>query len=670
MSNDQAAGVAERNGTAGGKDRSRAAQVLAERWLLLLKRPPGPSDQTEEQFDELLRLGHRFGDLRNALDENRDYAEYFWQFKARLPKPGERPKEDTAARIRRIQRETLERRVEEFKDATDPEQVKLCQAAKGMLAAIDAANKADEAQPEEVRSVDEWEPPIPLAEIPAPAPFPLHVLPRGPALFIGQLAEALRCPPDYQAIPLLTIAGAAIGASRALRIKQDWNERPNLYAAVIARPGSGKSPSLHKVARPVYEEQERLLGEYYAAMKRWKSEHFNAEGVIRPQTAEQPLARDLWVQNVTCEKLVEIMSRNRRGVVLIEDELTGWITGMNQYHAKGGGRDKAIYQALWNGAAIRYQRMNREGPGLTINDPFFAATGCIPPDRLSVLRGELYISDGFLDRFLLSYAEPIPEAEEDWREIDLDSAKTWANKLGFLWALEPDKDRNGPCPRLLRLDDSARTAWQNFTRELAKEVEGEEFPDYLRGAWLKMKSQCARLALIVHCLRLAEGERIADDKVDGESVGRAAELVGYFRSHARRAYCAMDADRSVDQTKRLLRWIVQRGKPEFKRWEAFNGVYSLGRFPTPESLEQPLDRLVRHHYIRPAQAVRTGAGRPPAPVYEVNPHILGDHPVKDLNPVNSPETIPEINSRDLRDIRDGSLGGEEDDLSPDVTLEG
>jgi hypothetical protein len=93
--------------------------------------------------------------------------------------------------------------------------------------------------------LEPWDRPIPLGDVPPVSPFPEHVLPVCLATFVREAASALACPTDYVGVPLLAIAGAAIGASRALQIKPGWQERPCLYAAVVAPPGSAKSPALN-----------------------------------------------------------------------------------------------------------------------------------------------------------------------------------------------------------------------------------------------------------------------------------------------------------------------------------------------------------------------------------------------------------------------------------------
>jgi hypothetical protein len=112
-----------------------------------------------------------------------------------------------------------------------------------------------------------------------------------------------------------------------------------------------------------------------------------------------------------------------------------------------------------------------------------------------------------------------------------------------------------------------------------------------------------------------------DDKadVDAEGVERAAELVAYFKSHARRVYAMMDADRRVKAAKKILTWTVREQRTEFKRWHLHKDVASDGLFPTPDSLDRPLELLEAHGYIRQRQDEYKGVGAHPSPIYVVNP---------------------------------------------------
>jgi replicative DNA helicase len=81
----------------------------------------------------------------------------------------------------------------------------------------------------------------------------------------------------------------------------------------------------------------------------------------------------------------------------------------------------------------------------------------------------------------------------------------------------------------------------------------------------------------------------------------------------------MGTDENLDGARDLLAWIVKNTKSAFTRREVFNAP--RGRFKTVAALDPALAVLVAHEYVRRCpQPEREGAGRPPSPTYEVNPH--------------------------------------------------
>ncbi len=460
---------------------------------------------------------------------------------------------------------------------------------------------------------EQWEQPIPLTtELTAEA-FPLDVLPGRLAEFAEKAAAALVCPIDYVTVPLLTIAGAAVGASRALEIKAGWRERPCLYAAVIGPPGSAKTPALRLVATPVYAEQARRMAFY----RRQKIAHEESEA-----ESPKPKLSTIYVSDITTECLAGVLRDNPRGVALIRDELTAWVCGMDQYRARGRGSDRQFFLAAWAGEPVSVFRKNQDDGPVFVPHPFIAVCGGLPPDCLPSLRGERAIADGFLDRILFAYPEPCPIVGENWTCVSDETAGVWNDTLCFLWALQPELDDDGGVrPHFVRLDASGRQAWERFTNALAQEINCPDLPDFLGGPWAKMRGYCARLALIVHYLRLANKE-VDHEDVDGPSLDAAAHLVRYFQSQARKVYAALGADPEIKDANRILQWIVREQRRQFKRWEVHKDVRSQEQFQRIEDLDRPLDRLVKHCYLRvqPTPA-RMGPGRPADPVYEVTPFL-------------------------------------------------
>src|SRR5258708_38342642 len=117
------------------------------------------------------------------------------------------------------------------------------------------------------------------------------------ARFGRDAAAAVNCPVDYIAVPILALAGGAIGASRELEIKAGWRERPCLYAAVIAPPGSAKTPALKLATAPFYREQCRRLVDY-----RRQKVAFEQAG---DNSLPRPSRPTIYVSDITTESLAE-----------------------------------------------------------------------------------------------------------------------------------------------------------------------------------------------------------------------------------------------------------------------------------------------------------------------------------------------------------------------------
>lgn len=454
-----------------------------------------------------------------------------------------------------------------------------------------------------------WLPPLPLNETPQARPFPLDSLPKPFRRFAEEAAAAIPCPVDYVAAPLLALAGAAIGASRALEIKPGRTERPCLYLAVVGVPSCGKTPCLSFVALPLYDEQTRLFEIY---RRERKAHDAGVEGVPKPTE------RVLYADDVTTEKLAAILQENPRGVAVIREELTGWVRGMDQYRS-GKGADKQFWLSAWSGMPIDVRRKNQESGSVRVAHPYLSVVGGIPPDLLTALRGERAVSDGFLDRILFVYPDPFPASGETWGCIPEDCAAQWSDCLTWLLSLEMRSDpEGGPRPHFVRLTSCGRKAWERFTNALTAERNAEATPHFIQGALGKMNSYGARLGLIVHYLRMAANE-VEDESVDGKSIDLAAQLVHYFQSHLLRVWEAMDADPRVANARKLLSWVVKQNARSFSRRDAYRGL--RGSCKAVEDLEPLLSLLEKHGYIRVMPSNDDGVGRKKSPTYEVNPNL-------------------------------------------------
>jgi hypothetical protein len=79
---------------------------------------------------------------------------------------------------------------------------------------------------------------------------------------------------------------------------------------------------------------------------------------------------------------VPILTENPRGVVLVRDELAGWVLAMNQYREGGKGADQQFWLSAWSGANVTVDRKGTHAAGpLRVRHPFVGVVGCRPARR-------------------------------------------------------------------------------------------------------------------------------------------------------------------------------------------------------------------------------------------------------------------------------------------------
>lgn len=407
-------------------------------------------------------------------------------------------------------------------------------------------------------------------------PFPVEVLPGSLARFVQEAAKALPCPPDFIGVPMLVMLGAAIGTSRVIQLKPGWTEGARFYVAVVADPGSRKSPALDLVAGPLRERQRELHEEYKGAKEIYRSEvsQFEVEMEAwkeanrktakekgphpgeKPDEPEEPVMAQVVTTDATLEALAVLLQQNPRGLVFLRDELTGWVHGMNQY--KGGkGADRQAWLSFWNGAQVIVNRKSAKEPSV-LDRPFVCVVGCLPPDVLSDLADERGREDGFVHRLLFAYPEHLPPFWID-ASVSQEAQEGYRKVFKELLRLSPGVDEAGrPAPVVVTFTDEGRGTFIEWVNSHHKEQEDLLFPENLRGPWAKLEGYCARLALILQEARYVSGEA-KSESVDAPSVEGAAALIDYFKSHARKVYSRLHVTKEDKQVELALAWIRKQG---------------------------------------------------------------------------------------------------------------
>jgi hypothetical protein len=381
-----------------------------------------------------------------------------------------------------------------------------------------------------------------------PPPLPLFLF--GPAWgdWIATAAEAAACPPDYVAAPLLAAASALIGHARWAQATPGWAEPPHLWLGVVGDSGNGKSPGADCLMRDVLPEIERrILADFpdrwrewwfqtelaKATKQRWHRELRAAERegaafptLSTPMEPTEPQAPRLRQHDVTIEKIAGLLgSAAPKGLLIIRDELAGWIAGMNAYHAGG----RAFWIKAYGGRPYRVERKMHPDP-IVIPRLAVGVYGGTQPDRLARLKRDG--DDGLLGRLLWLWPEPIPfrlgqqAPGADWAIAALDRLRELDLRPG-----------DPPHPILMPLTAEGRCAIEIFARDMQDQQ--QHASGLLRAACGKARGQALRLALVLEMLWWCadKGCTAPPKRITSCALKAATTLMdAYFLPMARRVY--------------------------------------------------------------------------------------------------------------------------------------
>ena len=368
--------------------------------------------------------------------------------------------------------------------------------------------------------------------------------------------------------PALCGLSALVGNRARIRPKQfdDWEIVPNLWGAIIGAPSAMKSPALNAALPPIYALQDAMRKDWEAAQreadidgtlakldakdKRKKAEKAFQKGGsdearrLLAETASEgqdatPRPR-VTVNDATVEKLGELLNENPRGLLLIRDELSGFIARMEREEFQG---ERAFYLEAFNGdGQFTYDRIGRGT--VHIENCTLSIIGGVQPSRIApIVRGALNgtADDGLIQRFQLAVW---PDSLDGWTWTDRrpNAAARESYERAFLALHEFTRDREAPAVFSFAAD--AQELFRTWMTEIQTEARGRKLAVSLESHLLKMPKTVCSIALIFHLIAGGEGP------VTVEATARALDWADYLRSHANRLYSS--GSMQIEQGARLI----------------------------------------------------------------------------------------------------------------------
>ncbi|HHW11265.1 MAG TPA: DUF3987 domain-containing protein [Firmicutes bacterium] len=444
---------------------------------------------------------------------------------------------------------------------------------------------------------DDYENPLEQLKVPA---FPTQVMTQRIADIMNQFAIATDGPVDFVGTAMLVCAAAAIGTRARVRVKSTWEHFPTLFACLIGRSGTGKSDAISFAKRPLEKLNKQLIQEYYRQKEAYEAELELAKSKKDGDKPEPPVPRVLITNDATIQAVVEMLFYNKDGIIYIDDELRGWLGGMERYN-RGGGGDEPRYLSLWNGDPVTVNRKGRDP--IYVDNACLCVLGGIQPWFLKELQERGQIKDGLFARMLVVQPEceiNIEFPEEDIPQSLIDAWEAIIFRLREITNVF----------RVYSLTPDAYDAYKHYFRQLRIEKRDAADEDY--GYSIdKMSKYCCRLSLVVHLLRRADGETNSD-QIDLTSMQAAIALSRYFLAHARSVFDTMHMSASEQK---LAEWAkkIKRHGGDLTFREMYKDHKIFGRNVKAMDAEKYVEELQKHGYgtiyVRPTPGKATKAFR-------------------------------------------------------------
>jgi hypothetical protein len=496
-----------------------------------------------------------------------------------------------------------------------------------------------QASPAGARVEDDWpEPERLLDELPPVLPFDQEILPESFLPLVADVSERLQIPLDFPAAVMVVCLAGVVNRRATIQPKAcdaGWIIPLNLWGGIVAPPGFLKSPTLRTMTAPLYRiesfwrEEYRSEVEEYEAQKEagelrlaaWKDQmkatfKKGAAPPLRPDTSlRQPTQKRLIVGDATFEKLHELMAENPAGLLVVRDELSGW---MSQLDRPGREGERAFCLECWNGDVGH--TIDRIGRGsIYVPACCLSMLGGITPGRLrSYLTDALEDrpgNDGLLQRFQVLVW---PDCPPDWHYVDRLPDAHSEHQAARIFQKLAELDAESPIR--LRFDSDAQALFVAWLSELERKIRGNELHPALVAHLSKYRRLMPSIAAHFELADSVATGRMSET-VSLKQAQRAAAWCEYLESHARRVYACVVSPQ-LRAARELADKILQRkvgitGSFSCREiyWKGWRGLDS------PEAVKQAAEVLEDAVWVRRLSAESRSVGGRPADRFAVNPRV-------------------------------------------------
>lgn len=486
----------------------------------------------------------------------------------------------------------------------------------------------------------EWPDPAPLGDdLPPVPPFSPEFLPESFRPLVLDIAERMQVPMDFPGVASIVALAGCVNRRAKIQPKVldvSWSVVPNLWGANIGPPGFMKSPVLRTITLPLAQIEELWRSEYSGASSEYETAKEQAElrhqawreeskrafknnepPPIQPdRTISVPVCKRLVLTDATCEKLHEILAENPAGVLVVRDELTGWLAQLERQGREG---ERAFLLQSWNGdAPFTIDRIGRGS--IYVPAVCVSLIGNIQPARLRCYLSDALAGgptdDGLIQRFQLLVW---PDPPKRWKLVDRrPDARAIAMAEKVFSSLA---NLSAESPAVMRFASDAQELFFAWLTELEGKIRGENgLSPFLIAHLSKYRSLMPSLAALFELAdRAANGDLAAEMSVNLDHAKQAAALCDYLEFHAHRVYACVTSP-ECHAARELARHIQHGDLPLIF---STRSVYLKGwsALDTPERVRGALEVLADASWVRPVETLPSPTGGRPSEEWATNPKV-------------------------------------------------
>ncbi len=342
--------------------------------------------------------------------------------------------------------------------------------------------------------------------------FPINVLPEHFKKLVENIADSYNVPVDIPAATLFFFAAGCIGATRLIKINENFKIYPNLYLAIVAESGMRKSPPIKYMMKPLIKKDKVLFDDYKVKLDeyqkelelykiekaKFEKEAKKANGYISkddyPEPPEKPEDKKYLIDDITIEKIAESLSDNPRGLIAYYDELRSLLSGFGKYSkVEAAESEKAFFDKCFDGMYYKYDR--KSSKGIALSAPLLSIYGAIQPEIFKYSFKNKDLMSGFFQRWIFYH---IPKKLMDnftgitSNVVANNNYKLLANFIEYLLNLNFDLENR---PIEITINNEAFYIFNEYYKKISYQIRTDSLGNGFTGFLSKARNLPAKFAL-------------------------------------------------------------------------------------------------------------------------------------------------------------------------------